>query len=163
MRKKVKRDRKTRRKRRVQLLRKIKCGIGCQFEYPDGSVCGYNEEGVALDFAHVNNADKHPMAWKHRSGAGMNNLYTRISIRDQDKNRMYIRELIEEVRKCKILCKNHHAIETEQNKEFERNFEITQNRKYESWKGTKGDQGEKVAKLEMKASSKEPTLEHRFG
>ena len=136
--------------RKSQLLQKIKCGIGCQGIKSDGSVCGYNENGYALDFAHVNNADKHPAAWKFRSGAGMNNLYTRLCIIDQDKNRMYIKELFQEIRKCEIKCKICHVIETVKNREFQRNQEIVKKRKYVSWIGTSGDLGEKVERSDIK-------------
>ena len=97
--------------RRLHWLRKIKKSKGCEN-------CGYNESPLALDFAHINPIDKH-LAMVSRSGCnGIDNLYSRICIKDKEKNTLYIKELIAEVRKCKILCKNCHVIETYNNKEF---------------------------------------------
>ena len=99
------------RQRRVFRLRKIKSSRGCER-------CGYNESPLALDFAHINPEEKH-IAMVLRTGAnGMCRLYSRICIKDKEKNRFYIKELFNEIRKCKILCKNCHVIETDENGEF---------------------------------------------
>jgi hypothetical protein len=98
--------------RRLHWLRKIKTSKGCE-------VCGYNESPLALDFAHINPIEKHsqlgPGGPKY---AGMDRLYRRICIVDMKKNTKYIKELFDEIRKCKILCKNCHVIETFKNNEF---------------------------------------------
>ena len=99
------------RDRRVYWLRKIKTSKGCE-------KCGYNESPVALDFAHINPREKHLAMVMRSGGNGIINLYTRICIVDKEKNTLYLKELIAEVRKCKILCKNCHVIETYNNKEF---------------------------------------------
>ena len=105
-------DKRTRIKdRRLHWLRKIKTSKGCE-------VCGYNESPLALDFAHINPIDKHIAMVMRSGGNGMDNLYSRICIKDKEKNTLYLKELIAEVRKCEILCKNCHVIETYNNKEF---------------------------------------------
>ena len=99
------------RDRRVYWLRKIKTSKGCE-------KCGYNESPVALDFAHINPREKHLAMVMRSGGNGIINLYTRICIVDKEKNTLYLKELIAEVRKCKIICKNCHVIQTYNNKEF---------------------------------------------
>ena len=99
------------RKRRVFWLRKIKTSVGCE-------MCGYNESPLALDFAHTNPLDKHIAMVSRRGGNGIDNLYNRICTLDKKKNTFYIKELFSEIRKCKILCKNCHVIETNKNNEF---------------------------------------------
>ena len=61
---------------------------------------------------------KHIEMVSRRGGNGIDNLYRRVHIKDIKKNRFYLKELINEVRLCKVLCKNCHAIETENNREF---------------------------------------------
>ena len=108
------------RKRRVELLRKLKKSMGCVN-------CGYNKHGAALQFAHIDQMDKHAALAKEGSRftsgrstayAGMDKFYTRISIKDREKNTKYIKELFDEIRKCRILCANCHAIETDTNKQY---------------------------------------------
>ena len=99
------------RDRRVYWLRKIKTSKGCE-------KCGYNESPVALDFAHINPREKHLAMVMRSGGNGIINLYTRICILDKEKNTLYLKELIAEVRKCKIICKNCHVIQTYNTKEF---------------------------------------------
>lgn len=108
-------------KRRVQLLKKYKKSQGCQ-------MCGYNDNPVALDFAHRHTEEKHIEMVMRRGGNGIDNLYRRLTLRDKVKNRFYIKELIAEIRKCDVLCKNCHAVETEKNREFQRNREISKSR-----------------------------------
>jgi hypothetical protein len=104
-------------KRRIQLLQKYKVSQGCK-------LCGYNEHAVALDFAHRNPEEKHIEMVRRRGGNGIDNLYRRVTIRDKVKNRFYIRELIAEIRKCDVLCKNCHVVQTHKNKEFNRNKKL---------------------------------------
>ena len=99
------------RKRRVFWLRVIKTSRGCE-------ICGYNKSPLASDFAHKNPLDKHIAMVTRRGGNGIDNLYRRICVKDKEKNRFYIKELFSEVRKCRVLCKNCHVIETDKNKEF---------------------------------------------
>ena len=104
-------------RRRIFWLRKIKTSKGCER-------CGYNESPLALDFAHINPTEKHTnLSTKSAAGqgtrfAGMDVLYKRICTVDMVKNTKYIKELFDEIRKCKILCKNCHVIETAKNNEF---------------------------------------------
>ena len=104
-------------KRRIQLLQKYKVSQGCK-------LCGYNEHAVALDFAHRNPEEKHIEMVRRRGGNGIDNLYRRVTIRDKVKNRFYIRELIAEIRKCDVLCKNCHVVHTYNNKECNRNKKL---------------------------------------
>ena len=79
------------RKNRNQRLREIrgrwldlyKMSKGCQ-------VCGYNEHPVALEFDHIDKADKVMDISNMRKGN--------------------LKKLIAEVRKCRVLCANCHAI-----------------------------------------------------
>ena len=95
--------------RRLYWLRKIKKSKGCEN-------CGYDKNPLALDFAHIDPLTKHEAMCTSRKGAGMASLYCRISTVNKNKNTNYIKQLFVEIRKCKILCKNCHVIETE--KEF---------------------------------------------
>ena len=98
--------------RRLHWLRKIKKSKGCEN-------CGYNESPLALDFAHINPLDKNiAMCGTRHRGCGMHRLVVRICTVDKEKNTFYIKELFDEIRKCKILCKNCHVVETYNNKEF---------------------------------------------
>lgn len=99
------------RKRRLYWLRKIKTSRGCE-------CCGYNESPLALDFAHTNPLEKHIAMVSYRGGNGISNLYNRYSVSDKAKNAVYIKELFAEIRKCRILCKNCHVVETDKNREF---------------------------------------------
>ena len=95
--------------RRVRRLRKIKTSKGCEN-------CGYNESPEALDFAHKDPENKNPDC-AGSNGYGISILYNRVTAKDKEKNRYYIKQLFLEIRKCKILCKNCHAIETFKNGE----------------------------------------------
>ena len=100
--------------RRLHWLRKYKAACGCE-------ICGYDESHphfspLALDFAHRNPLEKHRLMTLNSGGNGMQNLIQRIATKDMAINTSHIKELFVEMRKCKILCKNCHVIETE--KEF---------------------------------------------
>jgi hypothetical protein len=123
-------------KRRQHWLSKYKVAKGC-------SNCGYNEYALALDFAHIDPSLKSKEITKHGPcGSGIGKLYGRISLTDPIKNRKYLHELMDEIRKCKILCKNCHVKETFLNREM-----------HNSWKTYKERNEEKI---------KENTLEEFF-
>ena len=107
--------------RRLYWLRKIKKSKGCEN-------CGYNENPLALDFAHIDQMTKSSLSYKSGRGNGISKLYSQIFV-DKDKNTLAIKALFKEVRFCKILCKNCHVIETEKNKEFERSWEVSMMRR----------------------------------
>ena len=111
-------------RRRRDRLRRLKEKYGC-------AVCGYNERGCALHFAHIDPMTKSPIMYgksgKNKAGANMSRLYTRI-YKDPIKNRQAIKELFEEIRKCQILCAIHHDIEKEDRRESYTNWEIARAR-----------------------------------
>jgi hypothetical protein len=72
--------------RRRYWLDKYKCSKGCE-------ICGYNEQPVALHFDH-----KYPSEKKRAIAHMMDYKLT---------------NLINEIRKCRILCANCHYIETD--------------------------------------------------
>jgi len=102
--------------RRQHWLRKYKLHNGCE-------QCGYREHFIALDFAHKNNLDKDPATWSGSRSGGMSKL-VRTIFRDKRKNTEARKKLIDEVRKCKILCKNCHQVETFNNRELENTWVI---------------------------------------
>jgi predicted nucleic-acid-binding Zn-ribbon protein len=107
--------------RRLHWLRKIKKSKGCEN-------CGYNENPLALDFAHIDQMTKHSGA-TYGAASGMSKLYSKIYA-NKHKNMLAIKTLFKEIKLCKILCKNCHVVETYNNKEFERNWEVSNIRKY---------------------------------
>ena len=82
--------------------------------------CGYNENGLALDFAHRNPEKKSYYIYKDGpTGSGMGKMVSRLTVgKNKERNLQRWRELKEEIRKCKVLCKNCHVIETYKNKEM---------------------------------------------
>ena len=106
--------------RRLYWLRKIKKSKGCEN-------CGYNESPLALDFAHIDQMTKHSGA-VYGAASGISKLYSKVFV-DKFKNRLARKALFKEVRLCKILCKNCHVVETFNNREFERNWEVSNMRK----------------------------------
>ena len=101
-------------KKRITLkLRHYKVKKGCD-------VCGYNKHGVALDFAHIDPSEKSIHMWKDRKrGSGMGDLVKRVTKYGTLLNRERWKELKDEIRKCRVVCKNWHYIETYKNKEVE--------------------------------------------
>ena len=101
-------NREKRIERRRYILGRIKIAYGCD-------ECGYNTHDVALHFAHIDPMTKSPKCYgksgRGKQGAAMGRLYTRV-LKDQIKNRQAIKDIFLEIRKCKILCANCHAIET---------------------------------------------------
>ena len=110
-------------KRRQHWLSKYKLSKGC-------CISGYKDYALALDFAHIDPTQKSKEITKHGPcGSGIGKLYGRVSITDQIKNRKYLRELMDEIRKCKILCKNCHVKETFINREMHNSWNTYKKRK----------------------------------
>ena len=82
---------KARRTRRKYWLTKYKLAKGCLR-------CGYNEYAGSLDFDHIDTETKVRPVSRMTLGT--------------------IKNLILEVRKCVILCKNCHQVKTELNREY---------------------------------------------
>lgn len=81
-----------RRKRRQRWLNWYKTKKGCE-------ECGYNENGVALDFDHRDPSQK---------------LFN-VSSRSLT---MSLKRIFQEIRKCRILCANCHRVHSYNNKHF---------------------------------------------
>jgi hypothetical protein len=114
-------------KRRQHWLSLYKVSKGC-------CNCGYNDYALALDFAHIDPSQKSKEITKHGPcGSGIGKLYGRVSTTDAIKNRKYLRELIEEIRKCKILCKNCHVKETFTNREMHNSWKTYRERQQETF------------------------------
>jgi hypothetical protein len=110
-------------KRRQHWLSKYKIAKGC-------CNCGFNSYALALDFAHLDGSEKSDVITKHGPcGSGIGKMYCRVSLKDREKNRQYLRELMEEVRKCKVLCKNCHVQETFENREMHNSWNTHRIRK----------------------------------
>jgi len=109
-------------KRITVKLRHYKKMKGCE-------TCGYNESGVALDFAHIDptQKSKHMCIWynKKQAGSGMIRLVERVTVYGSKTNRERWRELKEEIRKCRVLCKNCHYVETYNNNEANGRTKLT--------------------------------------
>jgi len=105
------------------------------------NVCGYNKHGLALDFAHIDPTQKSYLMYKNGPvGSGMGVLVSRIPKYGSKLHRERMKELKEEIRKCKILCKNCHVIETYENKEMHKGHELHEQRQ--------GIQKEQIGTLE---------------
>jgi hypothetical protein len=110
-------------KRLSRKLRRYKEQIGCEN-------CGYNANGLALDFAHTNPNNKSPHMYVNRPrGNGMGVLVGRITKYGTPLHRQRMKELKEEIRKCKVLCKNCHVIETYNNNEMHNGYLLSNKRK----------------------------------
>jgi len=82
---------KKRRSRRKYWLSKYKLALGC-------SRCGYNEYAGSLDFDHVDRDTKIRPVSRMTLGS--------------------LKNLIAEIRKCIVLCRNCHQIKTELNQDY---------------------------------------------
>ena len=93
-------------------------------------VCGYNKHGLALDFAHIDPTQKSYYMYKNGPvGSGMGVLVSRIPKYGTTLHKERMKELKDEIRKCKVLCKNCHVIETYENKEMHKGHELHEQRK----------------------------------
>ena len=111
--------------KRNHWLHKYKCAKGCE-------KCGWNKHGVGLDFDHINPMDKNHLLMKSMGGAaGMIGLVKRICTKNKELNRQYIKEIFEEIRKCRLLCACCHRIESYEARQHESNFEVFSYRKGE--------------------------------
>ena len=81
-----------RRQRRLYWLRKYKAAKGCE-------ICGYDENGLALDFDHIKRDEKKFY------------VSSRFIMRS-------LKALFLELRKCRVLCANCHRIYSYEEKHF---------------------------------------------
>ena len=105
-------------------LRRYKELVGCAY-------CGYNKNGLALDFAHKDPSNKSREITKSGPcGSGMGKMIGRLTVgKDKDLNKQRRKELFEEIRKCIVLCKNCHVVETYNNKEMHNSYNTYLSRK----------------------------------
>ena len=109
--------------RRLHWLRKYKVEQGC-------ANCGFNAHPLALDFAHIDQNEKSIHIWKTKSrGSGPSNLYSRITKYGTELHRQRWKELKDEIRKCRVLCKNCHVVETYENNEVANSSLMSKKRK----------------------------------
>lgn len=99
------------RDKRYRRINKYKLSKGCKD-------CGYAEHPKALCFDHVVREDKTELLDASKSGANMSTLVCRITTTDKVKNRQYIRELFDEIRKCEVRCQNCHSIKTWEERDY---------------------------------------------
>ena len=87
--------------------------------------CGYNEHAEALCFAHIDpltKADETKNSSSSGSG-GISRLAGKV-YKDKRKNREALTRLVEEIRKCEILCMNCHTVQTKERGEWTDTWEI---------------------------------------
>jgi hypothetical protein len=99
------------RDKRYRRINKYKLAKGCKD-------CGYAEHPKALCFDHVVREDKTELLDASKSGANMSTLVCRINTTDKVKNRQYIKELFDEIRKCEVRCQNCHSIKTWEERDY---------------------------------------------
>jgi len=99
------------RDKRYRRINRYKLSKGCKD-------CGYAEHPKALCFDHVVREDKTELLDASKSGANMSTLVCRITTTDKVKNRQYIRELFDEIRKCEVRCQNCHSIKTWEERDY---------------------------------------------
>jgi len=92
----------------------LKISFGCE-------MCGYNENPIGLDFAHINSKTKSQLFPAGRGS--MSQFVKRCTLMNKELNIKRIHELFEEIRKCKVLCAICHRIETHE--ERSRGIHIT--------------------------------------
>ena len=121
------RDRKV--NRRMHWLNKYKLARGCD-------LCGYGRvrHGLqavlakGLDWAHINPLSKSLVLVGRIKGDTMYALVRKI-VRNPVKNRQYRKELFEEIRKCRLLCKLCHIGESDERNESGAGYALSMLRK----------------------------------
>ncbi len=115
------------RDKRYRRINKFKVNKGCVD-------CGYNKHPKALCFDHVIRENKTILLDASKSGANMSTLVCRINTRNKFKNREYLKDLFNEIRKCEIRCQNCHSIKTWEERDYmphvRKNKTIIQERSY---------------------------------
>ena len=115
------------RDKRYRRINKFKTKKGC-------IDCGYNEHPKALCFDHVIREEKTMLLDASKSGANMSTLVCRITTRNKIKNREYLKDLFNEIRKCEVRCQNCHSIKTWEERDYmphvRKNKIIIQERSY---------------------------------
>ena len=121
--------RKHRVERRMHWLNKYKLAKGCD-------VCGYGriQHGCqavlakGLDWAHIDPLTKSSFLFENKET--MYSLVRRVA-KDPVINRQYRRELFNELKKCRLLCKLDHIAETNERNESRTSHELSAIRKNE--------------------------------
>ena len=115
--------------RRLEILAKLKLDYGCDECNTLGIWFPHTAEG--LHFAHIDQMSKSLQCvgktGTNKAGMGMNRL-TGIILLDPVENRKAIKNIFKEIRKCRILCANHHASETKERGEHKNNYVIARAR-----------------------------------
>ena len=99
------------RDKRYRRINKYKVSKGC-------IDCGYNKHPKALCFDHKVREDKTELLDAAKSGANMSTLVCRITPTDKVKNRQYLKDLFNEIRKCEVRCQNCHSIKTWEERDY---------------------------------------------
>ena len=102
-------------KRRLKRYKEMK---GCE-------KCGYNDDGRAICWAHIDPMLKNAELGKWRAaGSNMAMHIQRVtSGKNKKLNIQRMREVFRELRKCKLLCTNCHTLETLDRGESKRGHE----------------------------------------
>ena len=94
--------------------------------------CGYNDHAEALCFAHIDPMTKADETKNSTSsGSGGISRLAGLVYKDKRKNRASLTALVDEIRKCEILCMNCHTVQTRQRGEWEDTWKIYRARKIE--------------------------------
>ena len=116
--------------RRKEILGKIKMGYGCDECNTLGIWFPHTPEG--LHFAHLDQMSKSldcvGKPGTNKAGMGIARLVTKIILTDPVENRKRIKAIFNEIRKCRVLCANHHATETKNRGEHTNNYVIARAR-----------------------------------
>ena len=116
--------------RRREILGKLKLAYSCD-ECNNDPRIWFPHSAEGLHFAHRDQMSKSlecvGKPGTNKAGMGMNRL-TRKVYRDPVKNRKAIKNIFLEIKKCRILCSNHHAKETKERGEHKNNYVIARAR-----------------------------------
>tara|TARA_R110002020_G_scaffold184605_2_gene381751 strand:- start:695 stop:1165 length:471 start_codon:yes stop_codon:yes gene_type:complete len=116
--------------RRREILGKLKLAYGCDECNKDPRIWfPHSPEG--LNFAHLDQMSKSlecvGKPGTNKAGMGMNRLTRKVYL-DPVKNREAIKAIFLEIRKCRVLCSNHHGKETKERGEHKNNYVIARAR-----------------------------------